>query len=183
MRARIAASVVLATGLMLASTGCTFFSPISTQIKYDASDGISTTVGDIEVRNAFAVTDDGTNVNLVMVMINSGTQTQVVKVQYNFDDKATGEPGDQLVPIEAGQTISFGNGNGAPNMILENVNTQLGGLLPIFIQYGNETGKTMLVPVLDNSLPGYSTLLPTVSPTPTAVPTSKPTSTAGPVTG
>ncbi|WP_213817115.1 hypothetical protein [Glaciihabitans sp. dw_435] len=182
MRARIAASVVLATGLMLASTGCTFFSPISTQLAYDASDGISTTVGDIEVRNAFAVTADGTNVNLVMVMINSGTETQVVKVQYNFDS-TTEKPSDQLVTIEAGETISFGNGNGAPNMVLENVDAKLGGLLPVFIQYGSETGQTMLVPVLDNSLPGYSTLLPTVTPTPTVVPTSKPTATAGPVTG
>jgi hypothetical protein len=35
-----------------------------------------------------------------------------------------------------------------------------GSLLPLYVQYGNETGKKVLVPVLDGSISPYDEFLP-----------------------
>jgi hypothetical protein len=173
VRSRVAVSAILAAGVLLGSTGCAFFSPVATQLHYDPSDGTSTTVGDIKVRNAIAITDDGETVNLVMAVINSGDEPAEVRFQYGFEGS---EPSDidlgVMVPLEPGETISFGNGDEAADIILTDAGVELGGLMPVFVQYGNETGKTMLVPVLDGSLPGYEDLVPVlVEETPTATPT------------
>lgn len=184
MRLRVAATVLLAGGLLLGSTGCSFFAPVATDIKYDASDGVSVTVGDIAVRNAFAVTTDGKTLNLVMSVLNTGDTQESVKFQYDFDDP---DAGTISKVIAAGEQISFGN-EGAPQIILTNADVQAGALMPVFVQYGSLTGKTLMVPVLDNSLPPYKDLGPTTLPTPTGVPTitdtatPEPTKTAGPST-
>jgi hypothetical protein len=180
VRSRVTASVVLAAGVLLASTGCAFFSPVATQISYDPSDGVSTTVGDIKVRNAIAFTEDGGDVNLVMVLVNSGTKAANVKFEYGFSDGSDGPSGVARKDIAPGETISFGNGDDAPTLILDEADAELGGLMPIFVQYGNETGKEMLVPVLDGTLPGYEDLVPTSTPTATPTATSTPTPTATP---
>lgn len=170
MRSRVAASVVLAAGVLLGSTGCAFFVPQATQLPYEPSDGVSTTVGDIKVRNAMAITEDGTDVNLVMVVVNSGTKAQSVRFEYNFGDDAEGTAGVDHVDIAPGETISFGNGEDATHLVLDDADVALGSLMPVFVQYGNETGKQMLVPVLDNTLPGYSDLVPTITPLATPTP-------------
>jgi hypothetical protein len=189
VRSRVAVSAILAAGVLLGSSGCAFFSPVATQLHYDPSDGTSTTVGDIKVRNAIAITEDGETVNLVMAVINSGDETAIVRFQYGFEGT---EPTDTdlgiVVPLEAGETISFGNGGESTDAILEDAGVELGGLMPVFVQYGEETGKTMLVPVLDGSLPGYEDLVPTTVPTASATPeptgtetpTATPTPTAAP---
>ena len=184
MRLRVAATVLLAGGLLLGSTGCSFFAPVATDIKYDASDGVSVTVGNIDVRNAFAVTTDGKTLNLVMSVYNNGDTQEAVKFQYDFTDADAGTISKVIAP---GETISFGNA-GAPQIILPNADVQAGALMPVFVQYGSLTGETMMVPVLDNSLPPYKTLAPTTVPTPTDVPvvpvtpTPEPTKSAGPST-
>ena len=170
MRARLAASLVIATGLVLASSGCAYFAPQSTQIMYDPSDGVSGSVGDIEVLNAMAITKDGESVNLVMVVINSGEQSRDVRFAYNFEDATNASNPSETVTIEAGERVSFGNGGDAPDLVLTNANTRLGALMPVFVQYGEETGDTMQVPVLDNALPGYEDLLPTETPVPSSTP-------------
>ena len=172
MRARVAATAVLATGLLLGSTGCAFISPQATLLPYDPSDGVSATVGDIKVRNAMAITEDGGNVNLVMVVLNSGTESAVVQFEYDFEGTSDSS---NIAVVGAGESISFGN-TGQPQFVLENADVELGTLMPVFVQYGEETGATMLVPVLDNTLQGYEDLLPSPVPTPTG------TSTAAPVT-
>jgi hypothetical protein len=183
VRSRVAVSAILAAGVLLGSSGCAFFSPVATQIAYDPSDGTSTTVGDIKVRNALAITEDGETVNLVMAVINSGEETAIVRFQYGFEgSEPTSSDLGIVVPVEAGETISFGNGDEATDAILTDAGAELGGLMPVFVQYGDETGKTMLVPVLDGSLPGYEDLVPTEAATPTATPTptGSATSTATP---
>jgi hypothetical protein len=174
VRSRVAASVVLAAGVLLGSTGCAFFSPQATQIPYDPSDGVSTTVGDIKVRNAMAITEDGSDVNLVMVVVNSGTKAQSVRIEYNFDDDSEGTAGVDKIDIAPGETISYGNGDDSPSLVLDGADVSLGSLMPIFVQYGDETGKQMLVPVLDNSLPGYGELEPTITPLATPTPAAAP---------
>jgi hypothetical protein len=177
VRSRVTASVLLAAGVLLASTGCAFFSPVATQLPYDPSDGVSTTVGDIKVRNAIAFTEDGGDVNLVMVLVNSGTKAANVKFEYGFSEDSEGPSGVAREDIGPGESISFGNGDDAPNLILDGADAELGGLLPVFVQYGDETGKEMLVPVLDGTLPGYEDLVPTETPTATPTATATPAAT------
>lgn len=164
MRSRVAVSAILAAGVLLGSTGCAFFSPVATQLHYNPSDGTSTTVGDVKVRNAMAITEDGETVNLVMAVINSGDEPVEVRFQYDFEGVEPSEA-DQgvLVPLLPGESISFGNGKDSDDIILTDAGAELGGLMPVFVQYGDETGKTMLVPVLDGSLPGYEDLVPQVT--------------------
>jgi len=184
VRSRIAVSAVIAAGVLLGSTGCAFISTVATQIPYDASDGTSTTVGDIKVRNAMAITSDGETVNLVMYVLNSGEKSATVKLQYDYDgDNARSS---ETIEVPAGQSISFGNGGDSPELVLDEANVALGSLMPIFVQYGDVEGKTIMVPVLDGSLPGYGDLVPTNVPTSepritaTPDPTSSPTSTSTP---
>jgi hypothetical protein len=166
------ATAFLAAGLLLGTTGCAFFTTVATDIPYNASDGVAATVGNIDVRNAFGVSANGETVNLVMVVINTGTTAETVNFQYNFSPKDSSQKITKTVTVPPGKSISFGNGHGAPELILTDANTKLGALLPIFIQYGDQTGKELLVPILDNSLPGYGRLLPTLTPTATPTPTT-----------
>jgi hypothetical protein len=75
--------------------------------------------------------------------------------------------------VEAHSIVSVGTDG--PTVVLDDVNATPGSLFPVFMQYGNETGTELLVPVLDGSLPTYSTLVPTPTPTPAATPTAEPT--------
>ena len=47
MRARVAASAGLTALVALALTGCNFFTPQSTLVPYDPSDGVSAQVGEV----------------------------------------------------------------------------------------------------------------------------------------
>ncbi|SDO28289.1 hypothetical protein SAMN05216368_11430 [Cryobacterium flavum] len=173
MRARIAASVVLAAGILLGTSACGFFAPQATSIQYNASDGVSGDVGEIHVRNALLVSADGELANLIVSVVNPTDTLQQVLVQYK---SSTGTV-SQDIPVEANTTVTFGT-DGAPSVVLENMGSQPGSLFPVFFQYGEETGIELLLPVLSGTQGEYSTLMPTLAPTET--PTETPTPTATP---
>ena len=173
MRARIAASVVLAAGILLGTSACGFFAPQATSIQYNASDGVSGDVGEIHVRNALLVSADGELANLIVSVVNPTDTLQQVLVQYK---SSTGTV-SQDIPVEANTTVTFGT-DGAPSVVLENMDSQPGSLFPVFFQYGEETGIELLLPVLSGTQGEYSTLMPTLAPTET--PTETPTPTATP---
>jgi len=120
---------------------------------YDASDGVSVNVGDLDVRNILVVSDDGEDGNLVLTVVNTGEDDVELGVQ-------VGEGGSEplIIEVEAGATVSLG-GDEEP-LLLEGIDTQPGALLPIFFQYGTAEGIEKLVPVLDGRLPEYSDLAP-----------------------
>lgn len=155
MRARTAASVVLAATLLLGTTGCTFFSKIATQNPYEPSDGVGATIGDIAVRNAIVVTSDGTDANLIVAIINTGTSTAKVALQYEVDGAKVTED----VLVSGGETMSFGTAELGP-LELGNVGVAAGDVLPIYVQYGTEPGTEILAPVLDGTLPEYADFAP-----------------------
>lgn len=177
MKVRIATAVALAVGLALGTAGCTFFAPQATLIHYDPSDGVSTTVGGIELRNLLVISPNGTDANLVGVMINSTGSDQTVSFQYTRHADGATQRVNEPVLLPAGAIVSFGN-PGVQQLVFRDANVQPGALLSVFIQYGDETGKKVRIPVLDGSQPIYSDLTP--SPTPTPIPTI--TATAKPVT-
>jgi hypothetical protein len=153
------------------TAGCAFITPQATKNIVETSDGVNATVGQVEVRNATLISEDGTLASMLVSFVNSGDASQKVTVQY--EDGATGERvSEQITLAGAGAITSFGAEDGE-QILLSNV-TKPGSLFPVYFQYGDVEGKQVLVPVLNTSLPEYSNLAPTPTPTPTATPTQTP---------
>ncbi len=161
MRARIAATVVLAAGILIGTTGCGLIAPQATQLQYDPSDGVGADVGEVDIRNALLIADEeGTSATLVASLVNRGDESHRVSVQYEGD---TGRVTEE-VTVPAKGSITLGGGEG-PTLTLREVEAQPGSLFPVFFQYGEETGTELRVPVLEDALEEYSTLAPTPTPT------------------
>jgi hypothetical protein len=152
-------AAVTATALAVVTlvAGCNFISPQRTTKIYDASDGTSITVGDVKVRNAIALTDDGTEASLVMSVINDSDDA----VEVSFET--------QTVEVDARSQVDRGTSTDVDQFVMSDLDVTAGQLLPVFVQYGTETGKMLQVPVLTGDLPEYATLLPTPTPTGTTV--------------
>lgn len=172
MRARIAASVVLAAGILLGTSACGFFAPQATLIHYDASDGVSGDVGEMHIRNGLLLSADGQVANLIVSVVNPTDTLQSLLVQY----ESTNGKVSQTVPVEAKTTVTLGT-KGAASVILQDMNAQPGALFPVFFQYGDATGIELKLPVLNGMQGEYSTLMPTLAPTlaPTQTPSEAPT--------
>jgi hypothetical protein len=152
---RIAATVVLAIGIALGTAGCDLTAPQATTKHYDASDGVSGSVGDVDVRNAFIVSDDGTVGNLVFTLVNNGDSAHLVTIESGSGSSKT----NKQVSIDAGKLTPFG-GPDQRRVLIENLDTKPGALYPVYFQYGDKTGVRLLAPVLDSSLPAYSDYSP-----------------------
>ena len=163
MIARGAASAILIGGLLLGTTGCSLFSEKATLIQYEPSDGTAANLGSIELRNVLAISDDGETLNLVFTAINSSAKGIIVNFQYN--DGA----GEEKLFVPANSSLSVGQPD-EDSVIITEADTTIGGLFPLYAQYGDEQGKQLMVPVLDGSLGEYSTLVPVA---PTSTPAAK----------
>lgn len=120
---------------------------------YDASDGVSLNVGDLDVRNALVVSDDGVDGNLVMTVVNSSDDDVTLGVQI-------GSGGDTTeIEVGAGQTLALGSEEEEP-VLLEGIDAEPGGLVSLYFQYGDVEGVEKQVPVLDSRLPEYADLAP-----------------------
>lgn len=171
MRARVVASAALAALAAVVLAGCNFITPMATQYPYDASDGLSVEIGDVHVLNALVLTEDGVNASLMFTALNSSGEAVDLTVQYDSD----GERTDLSLPLAQGSN-DFGFGEG-PQVYLENIGSGLGGLLPVYFQYGEEPGKQLMLQVLDGGMEPYGDYLPQ---TPTPTPTPDPTGTGEP---
>jgi hypothetical protein len=173
---------------MVLAAGCNFISPQTTTEHYDASDGFSTNVGSLDVRNAIVFTEDGgETASLSMTLINNTSGTKTVKFQY------AGSNGSQTesVKVPGNSEVRRGTQGGDKQLILTNIGEKPGALLKVFIQYGSQSGKNLEVPVLNGALKEYATLVPspTISTFPvdggtptdsaTTIPTDTVTSPAG----
>lgn len=160
MRARTMATVVVAAGILLGTSGCNLFAPQATTLSYDASDGVSGDLGTLAIRNALLITEDGARANLVVHVVNSSADPIELLVQYEGADQKV----NTTVTVDANATTEFGIGDG-PRVDVESPIVTAGSLFPVFFQYGDLTGIKLLVPVLDGTLSPYSTLVPTETPT------------------
>jgi len=174
VRARTTATVVLAGAVMVLTAGCNFISPQTTTEHYDASDGISVDVGSIQVRNAMVFTDNGDAASLSVTLLNTSSTPRTVAIQYD----SFGTPKTTTIVVPADGQTRRGTTGGDQQALLNGIGKQPGSLLKVFVQYGNTTGKSINVPVLDGSLAEYATLLPSPSSTSTRVP--KPSDAATP---
>jgi hypothetical protein len=179
VRARRAASVVLASIVLLGTAGCTFFAPQTTLKPYNPSDGVGATVGNVVVSNALLLSKNGKIGSLLINLINNGNNDVTVKFQYDATVDGTAAKVNTDVLVDPGAATSFG-GNGDKKFILDGISTKPGELFPIYVQYGQQAGKEMLIPVLDGTLPQYTNLMPTAAPSPSATPAATATPTATP---
>jgi hypothetical protein len=145
--------------------GCNFITPQQTLVPYDPADGVSGTVGDVEVLNAVILSEDGVSGNLVFTALNSSSDDIDLIVQF----ESNGEKVTLDLEVDADGSSEFGFGEGG-QLFLAGIDTKPGGLLPVYFQYGAQQGRQLLVPVLDGALEQYAPLLPTPTPTPTPTP-------------
>lgn len=142
--ARAAASVVIAAALLAGTAGCTFVTPQSTLIEYNPGNGVAGKVGSVELRNVVAISDDdGETVSLLITLINSGTDDAIVQLQFESDGETRNEP----KAVRAGEALAFGN-KGEEQIVVPNPGVELGALMPVYAQYGDNKGVQLMVPVL-----------------------------------
>lgn len=161
MKARLAASAVLVALLVGGTTGCTFLTPQATSHMYDASDGIGTTLGDIRVNNALLVTEDGQNASLLINLDNTSAYGVQVSVQY---ENAAKKKVNESIYVN-GDAVAHLGGPDATKLVLSGIDAPAGSLFPVFLQYGDVTGKQLYLPVLAPN-GEYAGLAPTATPVP-----------------
>ena len=160
MFARAAASVLLAGAVVLGTAGCNFLSPQRTLEIDNPDNKVSATVGDVSVINAFALaSEDGTTLSLLFTISNSDSRGKDVNLQYTADGAKVTEE----VFVNGGETKTFGFGDAA-QFIVTGADVEPGGSFALFVQWGTETGDTILLPVHDAALPEYAGLVPTPAP-------------------
>jgi hypothetical protein len=90
--------------------------------------------------------------------VNNGSKPHRVEVQHGTEKKV-----DEFVTVEPGQVKEIGADN-KRQVQLTGMDTKAGALYPVYFQYGSETGLRLLVPVLTNGLPEYTTYTSTPTP-------------------
>lgn len=166
MKARVAASVVLALAVAFGTAGCGFFAPQATTKHYDASDGVGGSVGQIDVRNAMIITQPsgGSVGNLVATLVNTDSRSHRVAISAGSQNSAP-----VYVTVQPGQIKELGADpkSGTGNVFFSEFSAHPGSLYPIYFQYADNTGVQLQVPVLDGGLPDYKKLVPpTILPSP-----------------
>jgi hypothetical protein len=151
VKARLAASAALALGIAIGGSGCAMITYQATTEKYDPSDGVSADLGALAVRNILVVSEDGEEGNMVLSVTNSGTEDATLEIQ------VAGETVE--VDVDAGQTVSPGAGDEEP-VLIERLDAEVGGLVPVFFTAEGVEGREISVPVLDGRLPEYEALVP-----------------------
>ena len=169
MRARAVASLALVAVAAVVLAGCSLWMEPETQVPYDPSDGTNANIGELQLRNVLVVSEDGVDGNLVMTIVNMGDNDVEVALQYETD----GKKHDLTIEVPGDASTQFGSGD-AGQLLLEDIGTLPGGLLDLYMQYGDVPGKQLQVPVVNGTKPPYEGLLPTPTPTPTPSETATP---------
>jgi hypothetical protein len=156
--ARATASALIAGALLVGTAGCSFITPTATLNRYDPSDGISSSVGAVEVRNVLAISnDDNSAVSLMITIINTSSSSGSLRLQY---ENEAGERVDISKPLSANEVKSYGTQVDGDMIVITDAGVLAGQLFPIYFQYGNERGAELLVPVLPSSNSVYTELAP-----------------------
>ncbi|WP_167043066.1 hypothetical protein [Salinibacterium sp. ZJ454] len=150
---RTAATAAMSALIVVGLAGCAYLTPQATLNQYDPSDGVNGTVGEVDLLNVMALSADGENVSVLGRVLNNGESTASVTIK----PVKAGSTGSADVVVPSGDYIDLGKDDS--ELILEGVDTGVGGVLPLYVQYGDEPGVELLVPVLDGSLPEYEDLL------------------------
>lgn len=173
VKARLAASIGLALGVALGATGCTLLVPQETTKIQEASDGVSGSVGSVDVRDALLITNgNGTTGNLVVTLVNNSGSEQQLELQHGSTTETVAVPAYGLKKLgsDAKSRVQFTKLDAKP-----------GGIADVYFSSDSATGVKLQVPVLSESFPGFGSYGPrTPKPTMTGFPTSTPGETTTP---
>jgi len=171
LRLPVRAAVVaagLATGLVVA--GCSATNPIQTEDQYDASDGVSITLGDVRAINLLVVTTaEGEPGVLHGALTNKGDDDASVTLTFQASgDDATAAPGTDptTVAVPAGATVLLSGADGTQDgdrtvaVDISSTPAAPGDITTIAIASDLAGSEQLQVPVLDGTLPEYAALLP-----------------------
>ena len=173
MRARAVAAIALSGALVAGLSGCALWLKPETGRTYDASDGVSLDLGDLELRNVLVLTEDGELGNLVGTAVNTTGSDIDFTVQWKFD----GEYYEVELTADAHGRTDFGIDG--PQVTLQPLGVKAGSLLEAVVHTADDQSG-LLIPVLDATLIEYQDGLPTPTPTPTFTETPAPTPSATP---
>jgi hypothetical protein len=156
VRRRFFASLALAAAVITGSAGCTLNAEIANLQPYDPSDGVSTNVGDLALRNILLIKNDRGDANLVMTVVNNSGENVSLNVQF---EGARSRITESLVISGFPARTRIGD---VPEdgIVLRSPGLVLGGLFSLYFEYGDFPGEQVLVPVLDGSLAEYELLVP-----------------------
>jgi len=171
VKIRAVASVALAVTLTVGLSACNFFSPQNTLQDYDPSDGVGANVGDLNVRNALLITEDGERATLAVSIINTTGEAQSIEIEYDSSavDAVAGRSSLDLdVPSQS--IVNTSSADSGEQIVLENVDAPAGSWFYVYFQSGTSEGVELAVPVLDTTLAEYDGLAPSPSPTPITIP-------------
>lgn len=142
---RAAASLILASALVVGTAGCTFLTSQATINQYDPSDGVQGNIGDLRLRNVVAIANEaGDAMSLLINVVNTGDGPHSLTIQYESDGTST-----TITQVVKPGTTSFGNTVDEEQIVLTNTGVRAGGLVPVYFQYGTLPGTQLLVPVLE----------------------------------
>ena len=115
----------------------------------------------MQVRNVIAlINDDDSAVSLMITLVNSSERSVNMKIQYEAD----GEKTTVTKPVNAGAVARYGTTPEDTQILIQNPGVKAGGLLPVYLQYGDNEGKQILVPVMNaDHNPEYDGLYPAES--------------------
>ncbi len=156
MRRRFFAPLVLAAAVITGTTGCTLSADIATMKEYDPSDGVGADLGDLALRNILLISNDAGEANLVMTVVNSSGEDLTLNVQ--FDEGSTRITEPLRLPAVPERTL-VGDDPSA-GILMSGPDLIVGGLFPVYFEYGSVPGELVYVPVLDGTLPEYELLVP-----------------------
>jgi hypothetical protein len=156
VRRRFYAPLALSAAVLTATTGCTLSAEIATMKDYDPSDGVGADLGDLALRNILLISNDEGDANLVMTVVNSGGDDISLNVQF---DSGAGTTTSSL-DIQATPSRTRIGDDPSEGIVLSGPDVVLGGLFPMYFEYGDVPGELVLVPVLDGTLPEYELLVP-----------------------
>ncbi len=156
MRRRFFAPLVLATAVIIGTTGCTLSAEIATMKEYDPSDGVGADIGELALRNILLISNEAGEANLVMTVVNTSGDDVTLNVQ--FDDGSARITESLELPAVPERT-RVGD-NPSAGVLVSGSELVVGGLFPIYFEYGSVPGELVFVPVLDGTLPEYELLVP-----------------------
>lgn len=156
MRRRFFAPLVLAAAVITGTTGCTLSAEIATMKEYDPSDGVGADIGDLALRNILLISNDAGEANLVMTVVNTSGENITLNVQF---DRGSARVTESLELPAVPERTRIGDDPSA-GILMSGPELIVGGLFPVYFEYGSVPGELVFVPVLDGTLPEYELLVP-----------------------
>lgn len=149
MKTRLVTSLAVAAVLSLGLTSCGLIAPQRTLDQYAPSDGVETTIGDVDVRNLMLITDaDAEQFNIVFGAVNNGDSAATVGFRFVSEDGSALASAD--FELEPGFT-SFGNVEDGESTVVSLTDVPAGTMVSAYIQApGGDIEK--MVPVIDGTI-------------------------------